>query len=170
MKNDNQQQGCDCDHLHWNDDGKNTDSTAIETAMTGAQVQVRRSRSKAGATAETVNKIATITDSDYCHALTPKQDKLAFLLPINPAMAESLTFEDGVLSMGDFKLRFDSCYSKEQLLIDRPRISGEMRLPRVLFQNVESHGNKRTRQGLWPWRVWYSISNTRWFCSCCRWT
>lgn len=32
-------------------------------------------------------------------------------------MAETLTFEDGVLSMGDFKLRFDSCYSKEQLAV-----------------------------------------------------
>lgn len=116
MKYNNQsqrQQGCDCDHP---DDGKNADSTAIETAMTETQVQARRSRIRAGETAEIVNRIATITDRDYCHALTPKQDKLAFLLPIGPEMAETLTFVDGKLNMGEYKLSL-SHYSKEQLAV-----------------------------------------------------
>ena len=82
--------------------------------MTETQVQARRSRNKAGETAEIVGKIATITDRDYCHALTPKQDKLAFLLPIGPEMAETLTFVDGKLNMGEYKLSL-SHYSKEQL-------------------------------------------------------
>lgn len=74
----------------------------------------RRTRNKAGETATPVKKMAIITDRDYRHALTPVQDKNAYLMPIDPALADTLQFENGILSMGSYKLSLTD-YSPERL-------------------------------------------------------
>lgn len=84
--------------------------------MTHSPEEERRSPNEAqeGDTAKPVEKLALITDNDYRHALTPVQDKQAFMMPITPALADNLTFENGILSMSEFQLSLAD-YSPERL-------------------------------------------------------
>lgn len=67
-----------------------------------------------------VSALPIITDRDYRHALTAVQDRHAYLMPIDPELAESLTFKNGILDMRSFQLGPEDYRIKRLTALDFP--------------------------------------------------